>query len=125
MRDWSSPAHIKDLIASVNRARRENPALQQLANLRFLEIDSDQLIAYVKWTPDGANQVIVVVNLDPFAAHAATVSLRPDAMRAPPGASYQVCDLLTGERYTWGERNYVHLDPVAGEPAHILRVEPQ
>jgi starch synthase (maltosyl-transferring) len=27
--------------------------------------------------------------------------------------------------HPWVRQNYVHLDPVAGEPAHILRVEPQ
>jgi hypothetical protein len=34
-----------------------------------------------------------------------------------------VHDLVTGSRYTWEHRNYVHLDPVGGEPVHILRVE--
>ena len=123
VRDWNPPGNINDFIASVNRARRENPALQQFTNLRFLDVDSDQVIAYVKWVPGGGNSVIVVVNLDPSTPHAATVRVPPDAVGGRAGGSYGVHDLLTGTRYTWGERNYVHLDPVAGEPAHILRVE--
>jgi starch synthase (maltosyl-transferring) len=123
VRDWSSAGNIKEFITSVNQARRDNPALQQLTNLRFLDVDNEHLIAYVKWSPESANQVIVVVNLDPFAAHAATLHVPPDAVGVAAGAPYGVFDLVTGERYTWGEWNYVRLDPVAGEPAHILRVE--
>ena len=123
VRDWSSPGHIKDFIASVNQARRDNAALQQFMNLRFLEIDNDQLLAYVKWSQDGTNHVIVVVNLDPFAAHSGWVRVPPEAVGVAAGVSYWVRDLLTGARYLWEERNYVHLDPVATEPAHILHVE--
>jgi starch synthase (maltosyl-transferring) len=123
VRDWDSPGHIKNFIASVNQARRDSPALQQLTNLRFLAIDNDQMIAYVKWSHDRANTVIVVVNLDPSVPHAATVHVPPEALGVTSGASYWVRDLLTGARHLWGERNYVRLDPVADEPAHILLVE--
>jgi starch synthase (maltosyl-transferring) len=123
VRDWSTPGHIKDFITRVNRARREAPALRQLGNIRFLEIEDDQLIAYVKWTPDGENRVIVVVNLDPFAAHDGTLHVPPDAAAVADGESYEVLDLLTGDRYTWAQWNYVRLDPLAGEPAHIFRLQ--
>ena len=123
IRDWSRPGHIKDFITAVNRARREHAALQQFTNLRFLDIDSDDMIAFVKWTPDGTNRVIVAVNLDPSAPHAATLQVPPDLAGVPAGATYWVHDLLTRERYLWGERNYVRLDPVAGDPVHILHVE--
>jgi starch synthase (maltosyl-transferring) len=122
-RDWSAPGHIKDFITSVNQARRDNPALRQFANLRFLDNDNDQLIAYVKQTSDGANSVIVVVNLDPYTAHWGWVQVPPDAVGVAAGETYGVHDFLTGERYTWGDRNYVLLDPAAGRPAHIFRVE--
>ncbi|MBI4485971.1 MAG: alpha-1,4-glucan--maltose-1-phosphate maltosyltransferase [Acidobacteria bacterium] len=123
VRDWNAPGNIKDLITRVNRARGEHSALQRFTNLRFLEIDDDQLIAYVKWAPDGSHAVIVVVNLDPFAAHEGALRVPPEAVGVAVGESYDVFDVLTGDRYTWGERNYVRLDPVAGEPAHIFRVE--
>jgi len=123
VRDWHAPGNIRDFITRVNQARHDNPALQQLVDLRFLEIADDHLIAYVKRSPDHANAVIVVVNLDPHAAHAATLQVPPDAIGVAAGQSYEVRDLVTGERYRWGERNFVQLDPVAGEPVHLLRVE--
>jgi starch synthase (maltosyl-transferring) len=123
VRDWNAPGNIKDFITRVNRARRENPALHRFTNLRFLDVDDDELIAYVKWTPDGGDPVIVVVNLDPFAPHEGTLHVPPDAVGVVAGESYDVYDLLTGDRYTWGERNFVRLDPVAGEPAHIFRIQ--
>jgi starch synthase (maltosyl-transferring) len=123
VRDWNAPGNIKGLIASVNRARREHPALQRFTNLRFLEIDNDQLIAYLKWAPDGSPPVIVVVNIDPCRAQDGTLLVPSDAVGVVAGETYDVHDVLTGERYTWGERNYVRLDPVAGEPAHVFRIE--
>jgi starch synthase (maltosyl-transferring) len=121
VRDWDAPGNIKDFITRVNRARRDNPALQHLANLRFLDVDNDQLLAYVKGTVDD-DRVIVVVNLDPLAAQAGVVHVPPDAVGVATGERYDAADLLTGQRYTWGESNYVRLDPAAGDPAHILRV---
>jgi len=123
VRDWNNPGHIKDFVTCVNRARHEQPALQQFTNLRFLQISNDQLIAYVKWTDDGTNRVIVVVNVDPHGAHEATIYVPPEAVAMPGGARYWVRDLLTGARYEWGEHNYVRLDALSGEPGHILRVE--
>jgi starch synthase (maltosyl-transferring) len=123
VRDWDAPGHIKDYIRRVNQARRDAPALRQFTNLRFLDIEDEHLLAYAKWTADGRNRVIVVVNLDPHAAHESMLHLPPEVAGSPEGATCQVIDLLTGRRYTWGERNYVRLDPLAGESAHILCVQ--
>ena len=62
--DLDRPDSLRDLIALVNRARRENPALQSNWGLRFHDIDNGQLIAYSKSTDDARNVVITVVNLD-------------------------------------------------------------
>jgi starch synthase (maltosyl-transferring) len=123
VRDWEGPGNINDVIRRVNDARRGNPALQLFLNLRFLEIGSEHLIAYAKATPDGANAVIAVVNLDPFAAHDAVLRVPAEAIGVAPGSPYTVRDVLTGEAFTWGAENYVRLDPLRGEPAHLLVVE--
>jgi starch synthase (maltosyl-transferring) len=67
--------------------------------------------------------VLVVVNLDPFNARKATVSVPLQEIGASSRGSFRVLDLLTDASYTWTDRNYVHLDPIGGEPAHLFRVE--
>jgi starch synthase (maltosyl-transferring) len=123
VRDWQAPGNINEFVTTVNRARRANPALQRLDNLRFLNIPDDRLIAYVKQTPDKGNTVIVVVNLDPHAVHSAILEVPPDVLGIAPDRQYTVHDVITDRRYQWSSRNYVSLDPIGGEPVHILRVE--
>jgi starch synthase (maltosyl-transferring) len=103
------------LVAALNTARRENPALQYLDNVTFLETENEQLFAFLKRTAD--NTVVVVANLDPFATQEG-VCLLPVATGLPP--TYRVRDLLAENDWTWHiGRNYVRLDP--GQ-AHVLRV---
>ena len=54
-----------ELIARVNRARRDNPALQSDASLRFYPVDNDSLLCYAKSDAELENLVVAVVNLDP------------------------------------------------------------
>jgi starch synthase (maltosyl-transferring) len=120
VRDWDRPGHIKSLVATINRIRREHRALQLADNLCFLPSSEPHLIAYTKATPDLADVLVVVVNVDPHSVHEGVVTL-PDAL-VNHRPRYGVTDLLTGARYTWeGPTNYVRLDPQA-LPAHMLHV---
>ena len=121
IRRWNldSPDSLSELIALVNRIRRENPALQLDRTLRFHGSDNDQILCYSK--ASGGNVILVAVNLDPFQVHSAWVDLDLAALGVEPGESFQVHDLLTGARYLWrGARNYVQLDPQ--QAAHVFRV---
>ena len=122
VRDWNRPGNITPFITRVNQARRENAALQQFVNLAFLDIDHEEMIAYLKWSADESSAVIVVVNLNPWQAREATLEIDAALMTRLPRAPFIVDDLISGERYAWGARNYVRLDPIGGEPVHILRV---
>src|SRR5438552_1013592 len=62
--DWDRPGNIKRDIAILNRFRRENPAVQELTNLRFLDCADPNLLAYAKATANRSNIVIAVVNLE-------------------------------------------------------------
>lgn len=124
IRNWdlAAPGSLRELITRVNRARRENPALQSDDNLVFHPTDNDHLIAYSKATADRSSVVLTIVNLDPKWAQAGWTDLRLDALGLVPGESYTVEDLLTGARYAWqGARNFVRLDPSV-IPAHVFRV---
>jgi len=120
--DIARPDSLKDLIARVNRIRRENPALHRDWSLRFHEIDNEQLICYSKRTDDLSNVVLVVVNLDPHHTQSGWVELPLEELDIDTQKPYQVHDLLSDAHYLWqGSRNYVELNPQI-VPAHILRV---
>lgn len=118
LRDRDLDGPLLPLIARLNAIRREHPALQRLANVRFLDSHNDALLAYAK--PHGADLLLVVVNLDPHHAQEGLVILPYELGSAP---TLQTTDLLDGASYAWRlGGNYVRLDP-AERPAHVLRVE--
>jgi starch synthase (maltosyl-transferring) len=124
IRHWNlaHPDSLKELIARVNRIRRENPALQSDWRLRFHPTDNEELMCYSKSTEDLANLILVVVNLNPHYTHMGWVELDLAALGLDPAQPYQVHDLLSDARYLWhGPRNYVELHPQV-LPAHIFRV---
>ncbi len=117
-----SPESLKELIAMVNRIRRENRALQSDGSLRFHAVDNEQILCYTKQTADLSNVIVVVVNLDPHHSQAGWVNLSTEELGLDPLQPYQMHELLTGARYLWhGTNNYVQLDP-ASVPAQIFRV---
>ena len=113
---------LSDVVALVNKARRENAALQSNRSLRFHGIDNGQLIAYSKRTEDASNVVICVVNLDPNNTQSGVLWLPIEEWGLRPDEPYQVHDLLSDARYTWqGPSNFVQLNPNV-IPVHVLRL---
>jgi starch synthase (maltosyl-transferring) len=111
-----------EFIARVNLARLENSALHANRSLRFLEVDNDNLIAYMKSGEDDDNLIVVVVNLDYHHTQSGWVTLDMESVGLDPSSAYQMHELLTDARYLWhGARNYISLDPQR-TPAHIFRV---
>jgi len=105
------------LAQRLNHIRRENPALQRLENLVFLDAANEAILAYAK--REGPNALITVVNLDPHHAQEGLVHV-PYELGVPP--AFAVDDLLDGGAYTWRlGGNYVRLDP-AERAGHVLRV---
>ncbi|WP_040621809.1 alpha-1,4-glucan--maltose-1-phosphate maltosyltransferase, partial [Rhodovulum sp. PH10] len=64
-RDWNAPGNIKAYIGRLNAIRRDNPALQQTANFGFVQVDSDQVIGFVKESVAHDNVVAVAIALAP------------------------------------------------------------
>jgi len=101
------------LVQALNAIRREHAALQRLENLRWLETENEQLIAYAK------DDVLVVVNLDPLHPQEG-VTVIPAALGLPP--AFTVRDLLADEDHAWRiGRNYVRLDPGQSHVLHVRR----
>jgi starch synthase (maltosyl-transferring) len=104
------------LIRRLNEIRRAHPALHRFESLAWLETQNDDLIAFTK--QEGADTVIVVVNLDPFAAREG-LCIVPAALGLPE--AFTARDLLADRVYRWRiGRNYVHLPPGG---AHVISVE--
>lgn len=121
-RDWTADGNIIAFLTDLNRIRAENPALQELDNLRFHEADNEAVLFYSKTTWNRSNTVLCAVTLDPFEAQTVTLTVPLEALGIAPDAPYQVEDLLTGTRRLWrGARHALTLDP-NDTPAALLRV---
>ena len=69
--------------------------------------------------------LIVAVNLDPWNTQSANVKIPMKDLNGDLniGNAYEVCDLLSGDRYTWTtDWNYVMLNPYE-MPAHIFKIK--
>ena len=118
--DIDRPASLRPLIARVNQIRHDNPAFRANHNLRFHDVNNEQIIAYSKSSADGSNEVLVVVNLDPHYKQSGFITLPLEDLGLDSRQPYQAHDLLTDARYLWhGSRNYVELNPQT-VPAHIF-----
>jgi starch synthase (maltosyl-transferring) len=117
---------IAPLISKLNDARAEHAALRQLRNIHIHASDDNSILVFSKHlaaehNPSGKDDtVIVVVNVDPHSVRETTVHLDL-AKLSIESDTFEVRDLLTEEKFTWGASNYVRLDP-REEPAHILHV---
>ncbi|GAA1174560.1 Alpha-1,4-glucan:maltose-1-phosphate maltosyltransferase [Corynebacterium glaucum] len=112
---------LEPYLALLNQIRRDNPALQQLRNIRFHDIANDNVIAYSKVDAVTGNAVLVVVNLDPYFTQEGTLRLDVTELGLNPGEPFEVHDMITGETYTWGTENYVRLAPQVNV-AHVFRL---
>ena len=119
-RDWDAPGNINADIKTINRIRRENPALQRLANLTFHTSENDQILFYRKSAPE--NELFIAVNLVPDQVQESTLHLPLGDLGIGDDQPFEVEDLLSGERFGWrGVRNYVRLDP-AERVGHVFRL---
>jgi len=123
VRDWDKPGNIKGYIGRLNQLRKSNPALLQTSNLRFAQIDDNEVIGYVKDSVDGANAVAAAValsNVGPrqFWFHFGGIEIGPPDKRRPVTA---IENLLTGERHIleWGGVR-LRIDP-QDDPALMFR----
>ncbi|MET0297730.1 MAG: alpha-1,4-glucan--maltose-1-phosphate maltosyltransferase [Microbacterium sp.] len=132
LRDWEGAeergASLAPFLRRLNEIRRTHPALRQLRNLDVHWSDDDAILVYSKHldaalSPDGrSDTIIVVVNVDPHSTRETTVHLDTRVWGVAPGEEFEVEDLLSGERWTWTDHNFVRLDAFV-EPVHILHVK--
>ncbi|MCY1078408.1 alpha-1,4-glucan--maltose-1-phosphate maltosyltransferase [Archangium lansingense] len=119
--DLDRPGNIRDYISRLNAIRREHRAFQLYSNLRFHRSDNEQVMFYTRRTPDGSSQVLVAVSFDPFHAQESVLHVPLQELGIQPDETYQVHELMTGERSLWqGPTAHVRLSPE--QPAAIWAV---
>ncbi|HSR73043.1 MAG TPA: DUF3416 domain-containing protein, partial [Kiloniellales bacterium] len=120
--DWDRPGNIRAYVARLNRIRRDNPALHELANLQFLTAWNDHVLFYGKMTARRDNILWIAVNLDPHNVQEATIELPFWELGLDEGAAVDADELLTGEPVRWlGRYQKISLDPKLN-PCAIWRV---
>jgi starch synthase (maltosyl-transferring) len=121
--DWKRTNRMTDIMALLNKIRKENAALQSTWNVQFCAIENPNLIAYLKATDDLSNIILTVVNLDPHGQQSGYVNLPKDRLKLGDKINVKLHDLITDEHYTWTQEwNFVQLNPHK-MPFHLFKLE--
>ena len=124
-RDFAAAAatgnSLEPYITRLNEIRRAHPALQQLRNIAFHQVNNDQIICYSKTDPATGDTVLMVITLDPWNAQEGITALDLPALGLNWGEGFTVHDEITGGTWQWGQYNYVRLEPWH-HVAHIFRI---
>lgn len=121
-RDWDRRGNIKLLITQLNRIRKEEEALQENGNVLFQDTNNPNILFYARNSNKTGKTIMIVVNINPYETHEATVKVPTEMIGICNDEPYRVRDLLTGDIFTWqGVYNYVRLIPDE-RPAHVLEV---
>jgi starch synthase (maltosyl-transferring) len=122
-RDWSTEEPtLVEYISALNGFRREHPALQDLRSLHFHHPDNDQIIAYSKRVGDDV--ILVVCSLNPHFTQESTVWWDMPTLGLDWTDTFIAHDLISDQRWTWSQANYVRLDP-HDQVAHIVHLRHQ
>lgn len=120
--DWNKTNKLTQLVARINKIRKEHSAFQFTNNIDFCKIDNDQVLAYFKQSEDGSSNVLCVVNLDPYNRQGGWVQVPRFKMGLSENQPMRMTDLITGNSYIWNQEwNFVELDPYQ-VPYHIFSI---
>jgi starch synthase (maltosyl-transferring) len=124
-RDWNAPGNITDYIKRLNAIRRDNTALLQTKDLRFLATNNDAAIGFIKQSAELDNVVAAAIALQPgrheIWLHFGDIKIGPQDSLMPVRS---IVNQATGERHylEWGGvRLYIDTEH---DPALLFRCEP-
>lgn len=126
-RDWQLARRqhrtLAPYLTTLNRLRREHPALQDLRSLRFHATDNPNLLAFSKH--DHGDTVVVVCTMDPHHEQRGTIWWNMADLGLRDEDAFIVHDQLREQEYTWRASTYVELRPwehvahIACLPRHV------
>jgi starch synthase (maltosyl-transferring) len=110
--DLDAPHSLRDLIARMNRVRREHQALQSMERLSFHRVDNPYLLAYTKNSEDQSDVVLTIVNFDYEHAQGGVLEVGLERLGLPLDRPFRVVDLFDGSTTVWtGPRVPIELNP--------------
>jgi starch synthase (maltosyl-transferring) len=119
--DWTRENWLTKIIKGINQARKSVEALQQTNNIRFCEIQNDEMMAFYKWNDDRSSEALVIISLDNHHSRQGFVQLPLDEMGIAAGHALKLRDVVPDVEYTWDrEWNFVELHP--NMPFHIFEI---
>ncbi|MGB3185372.1 MAG: maltotransferase domain-containing protein [Ornithinimicrobium sp.] len=118
--------NLAPYLRMLNTARTEHPSLGWLRNITFHSAQDENILVFSKrggGAGDGSEHdtIIVVANLDPHTLRETMINLSMPALGLDWHDGFIAQDLITGEQWNWGHRNYVRLG-VGAEPVHLIHV---
>ncbi|WP_460218722.1 alpha-1,4-glucan--maltose-1-phosphate maltosyltransferase [Psychroserpens sp. MEBiC05023] len=119
--DWNKENKLTLLISKINALRHQHEALQQTNNIKFCEVQNDNLIAFYKWNQDRTNELLIIISLDQYYSQQGNLQVPLHDLGINHGHHLSVEDLITGSSYNWyNEWNFVELHPTL--PFHIFKI---
>jgi starch synthase (maltosyl-transferring) len=110
--DWDRPGNIIEEITSLNRIRRENPALHSHLGLSFQNAWNDNVLFFEKATPGRLNVVLVAISLDPAYAQEADIEIPLWKFGLSDHDTLRAEDLMRESEIVWsGKHQRLRLDP--------------
>jgi starch synthase (maltosyl-transferring) len=129
VRDWTQPGNIIADIATLNRIRKSQPALQSHLGVRFYAAFNDQILYFGKSahfadpTRPLDEIVLVAISLDPRNPQGCEIEVPLWEWGLSDEATIEVEDLIADTRFAWtGKRQAVQLTP--DRPYALWRVQP-
>lgn len=119
--NWELKNKLTTIISKINFIRNHNEALQQTNNIKFCNIQNDNLIAFYKWNNDRTNEILVIISLDAHNSQQGNIQVPLQDLAVHSGHNIEMHDLITDSRYNWNnEWCYVELHPTM--PFHIFKI---
>ena len=117
--NWFKENKLIHLISQINNIRNKHEALQQTNNIKFVDINNDNLLAFYKWNDDKTSEMLIVISLDEYYMQQGWLKLPLYELGVWQGHQIKVTDLITHSTYDWyDEYNFIELHPAM--PFHIF-----
>lgn len=121
--DWDREGNIKPFVKKINTIRKENPALHLYKNLRFYNVNNDNIMFYSKISPNRDNIIFVAVNVNPFISTDTVLNFPLNELGIGWDEQFLVEELIRDKTFYWTGANHHWAFNPDYELAAIFRIK--